>query len=87
MDLRGLIYDRGDGLLEQDLTFGIKPSERSILIVQLQTGVPSDDVPYARLAPSFIYEASPGRHIEIGATAGIVNSDAVRVKVGLWLRF
>ncbi len=87
VDMRGLIYDHAEGLLETDFTFGIKPNARSMIILQLQSGVPSDGEPYARLAPSFVFETKPGRHIELGATTGLINSDDLRIKVGMWLRF
>ncbi len=87
VDMRGLIYEQANGLLETDFTFGLKPGRRSSLILQLQSGVPSDSEPYARIAPSFVYETKPGHHLEVGATAGLLNSDDFRIKLGLWLRF
>jgi len=85
--MRGLIYEKAEGLLEMDFTLGLKPGRRSIVILQLQSGVPSDSVPYARIAPSFVYETKPGHHLELGATAGLLNSDDFRIKLGVWLRF
>ncbi|MEL7258759.1 MAG: hypothetical protein AAFN80_13080 [Pseudomonadota bacterium] len=87
VDMRGLIYEQAEGLLEMDITLGLKPGRRSIVILQLQSGVPSASEPYARIAPSFVYETKPGYYLELGATAGLLNSDDLRIKLGVWLRF
>ena len=70
VDMRGLVYDHAEGLLETDFTFGLKPGRHSIAIMQIQTGVPSDAQPYARIAPSFVYETRPGYHLELGRQPG-----------------
>lgn len=87
VDIRGLVYDHAEALLETDITLGLKPGDRSMFILQLQTGVPSENKPYARIAPSFVYETKPGHHLELGATAGLFKSDDFRIKLGVWLRF
>lgn len=87
VDMRGLVFGPNDGRLETDLTLGLKPTKRSIVIFQVQAGLLEANEPYARLAPSFVYQLSPGRHVKLGATAGVLNEEVVRLKLGMWLQF
>ena len=70
-----------------DATFGLKPRPGQMLILQIQTGAYSGSDPYLRLAPSYVREIAPGRHIEIGADIGFVGDDKVGLKAGIWFEF
>ena len=70
-----------------DFTLGLKPGDRTKLIIQLQTGrYPGSDA-YIRLAPAYVREIAPGRHIELGAQLGLVGDRRAGLKLGSWLEF
>mgnify|MGYP005861962363 CR=1 FL=1 len=73
--------------LTTDLTLGVNMSARSKLILQLQSGHQVMDLEYLKFASSVVYEYKPGRHLELGALAGIKNLDGYAVKLGLWRHF
>jgi hypothetical protein len=87
VDSRALIFDDLDGVLETDLTLGLKPRPDHMLIMQVQTSAPTERDTRASIAPSYVFEISPGRHLEIGMTAGIVAASEVKIKLGLWHSF
>ncbi|MEO1139647.1 MAG: hypothetical protein AAFW87_09335 [Pseudomonadota bacterium] len=87
VETRATIFDGFDGVFETDFTIGLKPAPKSIILFQLQTGTPSQSDPYAKLAPSYVHEIKPGRHIELGLTAGILEDDDFKLKFGFWRRF
>lgn len=88
VDTRWVMFQdgRGGSRVESDLTLGLSAGRRSKVIVQFQAGDPSNGAPYLRLAPSLVFERKAGRHIEIGMTAGIVESSDLGVKLGIWRR-
>lgn len=73
--------------LGTDLTLGLSPWERGKVIFQVQSGGTMADPDYLRVAPSFVYEIKPGRHLEIGATAGLKNTEKYGIKLGVWRSF
>ena len=73
--------------LASDITLGLSASDSSKVILQLQSGGSLASPDFLRLAPSFVYEYLAGRHIELGATAGIKNADAFGLKLGIWRAF
>ena len=73
--------------LGTDFTVGLSPWRRGKVIMQLQAGGTMADPDYLRVAPSFVYEVKPGRHLEIGATAGLKNAERYGVKLGVWRSF
>lgn len=87
VDGRALIVDGMKGVLETDITLGLKPRPDHMLIVQLQTSAATERESRAKIAPSYVFELSPGRHLEIGMTAGIVEASEVKIKLGLWHSF
>lgn len=87
VDTRLVFQDTFEGVLESDFTFGLKPSPRGMVILQLQTGQPSDDDFYAKIAPSYVQELRPGRRIEFGVISGITGTDEFKLKLGLWREF
>ncbi|WP_135501768.1 hypothetical protein [Roseovarius aestuariivivens] len=87
VDSRAQISDGFDGVLETDVTLGLKPRDGHMILLQLQTGAPSTRDAYAKLAPSYVFALGPDRHLEIGVTAGIVELSEVKIKFGLWHEF
>jgi len=66
-----------------DLTLGIKPNDRTKLMLQVQSG----SAPYLRLAPSAVRQIGPGRHVELGLDIGVIGDKTVGLKLGSWLEF
>lgn len=87
IDSRAVIVDSFDGVLETDITFGLSPAPNAQVILQLQTGVPTDSAPYAKLAPSYIHRIAPDRHVEVGLVAGVAEADDFKLKIGFWHQF
>lgn len=87
VDTRYVLQDSFDSILESDFTFGLRPGPRSMVVLQLQTGLPDDDAFFAKIAPSYVHEYRPDRRIEIGLISGITGIDDFKVKLGLWRDF
>ncbi len=88
LDARAALFENGrDGLLQTDLTLGATMPEGDKWLVQLQISAPSDRRPQVRIAPSYAFRQSEGRHLLVGATAGLVGTDTVKVTFGLWQSF
>lgn len=88
LDTRGAVFGKsGDMLLESDLTVGAQTPQGNKWMVQLQMGAPSDRSPYVKIAPSYAFRQGDGRHLLLGATAGLVGTDTVKITLGLWQAF
>ena len=87
VDSRALIYDGMEGILETDITLGWRPLQDHMVILQLQTGAPTERETYAKIAPSYVFGLPGGRHLELGVTAGIVEASDITLKLGLWQEF
>lgn len=87
IDSRAVIIGSFDGVLETDITFGLRPSPEAKIILQLQMGIPTQSDPYAKLAPSYVHRIAPGHHIEVGVVAGVAEADDFKLKLGLWRQF
>lgn len=88
LDTRGAILETdGAMLLESDLTVGAETPRGDKWMVQLQMGAPSDRSPYVKIAPSYAFRQGDGRHLLLGATAGLVGTDTVKITLGLWQSF
>lgn len=88
LDMRGVIFGGAlGGILESDLTVGAETPKGDKWMVQLQMAAPSDRPPHVKIAPSYAFRAGEGRHLLLGAAAGIVGNDTVKITLGLWQRF
>lgn len=88
LESRTAIFDAdGAGRIEADITLGAETGRGNKWLVQVQMAAPSDRSPYAKVAPAYAFAAGPGRHLLLGATAGVVNSSDARLSIGLWQRF
>jgi len=72
-----------------DFTWGMKPSERLMLIWQLQTGIPADGENYVKFSPSVVWSIgkSSNTKIEIGLVKGLIGDETKSLKVGFWRSF
>lgn len=70
-----------------DFTMGIKPSDRTTVFVQLQSGQYPDSDAYVRIVPSTAFQFAPGKHVELGTPIGLTGDPNVGFKAGLWLEF
>ncbi|WP_397542368.1 hypothetical protein [Roseovarius salis] len=87
LDARAVVFEELEGRLEMDLTVGADTGADDKWLVQVQMAAPGDASPYVKLAPSYAFERSGGRHILLGVTAGIVGFDDVKLNLGLWQGF
>jgi len=70
-----------------DLTFGVKPNERTKIMMQLQTGKYPDSDLFVRLVPSVARKIGERTQVELGAQIGLSGDDRVGIKLGTWLEF
>ena len=70
-----------------DVTVGLNMTDALKLLVQVQSGDHPMDPDYLNLAPSVVFEASPGLHLELGMKAGLKEQGDYAVKLGLWHHF
>ncbi len=87
VDGRAVLFGGRDVALESDITFGLSASRKTRVILQIQTGRPDAGDPYARFAPSLVYETKPGQQIELGVIAPIAGGGDNGIRLGLWRRF
>ena len=70
-----------------DITLGIKPNDRTMLILQLQAAdYPGSDATLA-LVPSIVRKVGKRHYFELGLDVGLVNDTTAGVKLGTWLEF
>lgn len=84
MELRS---DSGKADYKVDLTWGRNLAMDRKFIVQLQTGVPDGDPPFARIAPSVVFPITQHYMLETGATWGVHSDSSMGMKVELWAEF
>lgn len=72
-----------------DFTWGQKPSERLMLIWQMQTGKTTNGAAYAKFAPSVVWSFGAKRNnsVEIGMVKGLHGDDSQSLKLGFWKSF
>ena len=100
IDAQGSYRIRSDGASAQwhgDLTFGLYPTAKLLLLLQSFTAVPTgpgdDWYPSSRsskLALSGVYELTPAWALQLGVFATVYGRDALRERgftTGLWYRF
>lgn len=79
--------EKGEIAGKADLTLGLKPTDRTKLMIQMQVGDYPGSAPYLRLVPSVARELGRGRHIELGAQFGVRGDDRLGARLGTWLEF
>lgn len=77
----------GEVAFKADFTAGWKPSERWMVIGQVQTGYYPDAGGIVRLAPSVVRKVSARSHLQLGATAELVGEPALGLAGSVWFSF
>lgn len=71
-----------------DFTWGQKPSDRMMLIWQVQTGKTTNGPAYAKFAPSLIWSFGGGKNsVEVGLVKGLTGDNTQSLKLGFWKSF
>lgn len=70
-----------------DGTLGFKPNDRTMLILQVQTGRYPGSDPIVRLAPSVVRRIGEKIHLQLGLNAGLAGDEAVGLKLATWVSF
>ncbi|WP_163847132.1 hypothetical protein [Pseudooceanicola aestuarii] len=70
-----------------DLTYGFQQREGLKYYVQVQSGQPHAQPTFLRVAGSVTYRIAPRTWLDVGVSSRVVNSDPVRVKLGIWRSF
>lgn len=89
LELKAIIEpDDGDHQESADLTIGLDMSARHTAMFQIfSTGSPVDGESL-KIAPSLVFERSPGRYFQIGVLAGVRDGDNdTAIKLGVWQEF
>ncbi|MDO5757390.1 MAG: hypothetical protein Q4P24_07730 [Rhodobacterales bacterium] len=86
IDIRSDVTGSGT-YLSIDTTLGVNVSKRAKLIGQLQQGGPLTSPDYMRAFASVVWQFAPGRHIELGATTSVINSESFGLQIGFWNSF
>ena len=70
-----------------DMTVGVKPNDRTMLILQLQAASYPGADPSLALVPSIVRRVGARYHFELGLDLGLVNDTTAGIKLGTWLEF
>lgn len=77
----------GNVAAKADFTAGLKPDERWMLILQLQSGHYPDAGTLVRLAPSAVRRLGPRSQLQLGLIAPVAGDDALGVTLATWFTF
>ena len=80
-------HPSGDIVVKADLTAGLKPDDRWMLILQLQSGHYPGEETIVRLAPSVVRRLGAASHLQLGLVAPLAGDDAVGAKLATWFTF
>jgi hypothetical protein len=87
LDARATVTQDHHPVISSDTTLGLNTHDRVKVILQLQQGGEVSDPDWLRVASSVIWQIEPGRHLEIGATAGITGVETLGLTLGIWQEF
>ncbi len=73
--------------IKLDLTYGVSLENGMKVILQVQSGLPASNPPFARLAPSIALPVGKNRLAEFGVTYGLRGDDSMGIKLGVWQTF
>ena len=76
-----------DTIYKADFTLGLKPDDRWMLILQLQSGLYPEADPLVRLAPSVVRRFGEHVHGQFGLEATVAGERSYGLKFGTWLSF
>lgn len=83
----GTLEKTGSVIWKVDSTLGIKPGERSLLYLQLQSGALDGFAAYTRAVPTYVRKFGHGISLESALLIGLRNEDNDGVKIGAWVEF
>ncbi|PVA11292.1 hypothetical protein DC366_06005 [Pelagivirga sediminicola] len=86
LDTRAIIVPK-DVDLAIDATLGWTMWEETKIIWQVQHGGFVHDPDFLRAAASVVWQISPGRHIEVGATTSLSHAEDFGIQLGMWQSF
>lgn len=87
LEAYGVLHDGGDGAIEANLTIGADTGTGDKWLVEIQMKAPSDAAPQVKIAPGYAFGLENGRHLVVGAAAGIDGADDTVLTLGLWQGF
>lgn len=76
-----------DMLYKVDSTFGIKPDDKRLLYLELQTGKIGDNPGFTRVVPTYVRKLGQHLSLEGALLYGIDNDESVGAKIGVWTEF
>ncbi len=79
--------DTEDIATKVDVTLGIKPNDRTMVILQLQAADYPGSDPSLALVPSIVRKVGKRNYFELGLDVGVANDSTAGVKLGTWLEF
>lgn len=79
--------EQDDVEFSADVTLGLNMTDALKILLQLQSGDHPMDPDYVNLAPSIVFEASPGLHLEMGMKTGLKDRGDYAFKLGVWHHF
>lgn len=80
--------DNGKRVWKADLTLGIKPSDRHIWMMQVQSGDYPGASPYLRLSPSYVRRIGRGEtRLQLGLSYDLTGHPTHGIKLGSWMSF
>lgn len=82
-----LRQDTGGRAVKLDTTLGLRSSQKSAYLIQLQTGDYPNADPYAKLLTSYIYDLTPNIALETGFISGLRGDDSLGLRIATWIRF
>ncbi|MFV0334025.1 MAG: hypothetical protein ACK5JR_08150 [Tropicimonas sp.] len=83
----GALDKARSALWKLDSTLGIKPGERSMLYLQMQSGAIDGSPTYTRAVPAYVMKLGRGISLESALLLGVRNDDNNGMKLGLWAEF
>ena len=77
----------GDTVAKADLTLGVKPNDRTKLMLRLQSGAYPGSDPYLRIAPSVARKTGDRQHVVLGVELDLIGGSNAGLTLGTWLAF
>ncbi|WP_116133819.1 hypothetical protein [Tropicimonas sp. IMCC34043] len=76
-----------DVLYKVDSTFGVKPDDKRLIYIQMQSGKLGENPGFTRVVPTYVRNFGPHLSLESAFLYGIENDDSLGVKFGVWTQF
>ncbi len=83
----GALDKTGSVVWKVDSTLGVKPGERSMIFLQMQTGAMDGFPTYTRAVPTYVRRLGRGISLETALLLGVRNDHNDGGKAGIWIEF